>query len=184
MVSSLSPDLAAYNTNLALLETAHSIFARWRSEIRTDALFTTINYVLARFVDPFLAVFRHTASTLLKPESFAPGGPLAPGGGSAADKGLATTVAQVQVVLLDIFHDLTCQDIPPAIEDAQKEFFGQEQGWLVLLLAWEPELLKGEVCVYMLSLSSSFSIILDILRADWCVCDNRTTTQHPPCPRK
>lgn len=114
-----------------MLETAHSIFGRWRSEIRSDALYSTINFVLSRFVDPFLQIFRHTAMSLLS--------------GSLPPKPDAAVMAQTQAVLLSIFYDLTCQDLPPSIEDAQAEFFGAEDGWFVKFLAWDPEVLRGEV---------------------------------------
>ncbi|TDL23186.1 Cse1-domain-containing protein [Rickenella mellea] len=130
MVASLSPDLAAYPTNLSVLESAHSIFGRWRSEIRSDALYSTINFVLSRFVEPFMQIFRHTATTLLSPDL--PGTPE------------TLVMAQTQAVLLSIFYDLTCQDCPPAIEDAQAEFFGAEQGWFVQFLTWDPEHMRGD----------------------------------------
>lgn len=144
LVSSLSPDTNAYNTNLSILETAHSIFARWRSEMRSNSLYTTINFVLSRFVEPFLSVFRYTAAILLSNDS-----PLS--------KSSYETLAQIQAVLLQIFYDLTCQDLPPAIEDAHNEFFGTEQGWFSRIMDWDPEALQGDVSVsFIIHLTSSF----------------------------
>ena len=98
-MSALKPSPDAYATNLSLLETAHSIFNRWRSEMRSDELFTVINFVLSQFVDPFLQVLRFTAGLLLD-------SPLPP-------KEDAETLAQCMVVLINLYYDLACQDLPP-----------------------------------------------------------------------
>lgn len=131
LVSSLSPSPSSYSTNLAVLETAHSIFGPWRSEIRSNELYTVINFVLSRFIEPFLQIFRHTATLLLST-------PL-------PSKDEALVIAQSQAVLLTLFYDLTCQDLPPTIEDAHLEFFGPDQGWFARFLAWDPVLLKEDV---------------------------------------
>ena len=55
----------SYAVNVSVLETAHSIFARWRSETRSNELFKVINFVLAQLAEPFLQVFRYTAGMLL-----------------------------------------------------------------------------------------------------------------------
>lgn len=82
-------------------------------------------------MDPFLQLFRHTANLLLPPAS-------APQG--ADGKGL---VGQL-TLLLEIYYDFTCQDLPPAIEDGHEEFFGPEQGWFVRILSWEAGALGQE----------------------------------------
>ncbi|CAK5267603.1 unnamed protein product [Mycena citricolor] len=107
--------------NLAILQTSHSIFSQWRSHVRSDALFTEINLVLSRFVDPFLGLFRHTASLLL--------------GQTHSEMSLH---AEIMVLLLEIYYDFTCQDLPPAIEDTQAEFFSPPDGWFQKLLLWNP----------------------------------------------
>jgi exportin-2 (importin alpha re-exporter) len=123
---------------LGVLETAHSIFNRWRSAIRTDELYTVINYVLSRFVDPFVAFFRQTATTLL----------------SDPDPRNAIAIAQSQAVLMSIFYDLTCQDLPPALEDNHVEFFGASDGtapgWFLRFLEWDPPALQGDVSTSLL----------------------------------
>ena len=55
----------SHAVNVSVLETAHSIFARWRSETRSNELFKVINFVLAQLAEPFLQVFRYTARMLL-----------------------------------------------------------------------------------------------------------------------
>ncbi|KAH9947043.1 Cse1-domain-containing protein [Amylocystis lapponica] len=117
-----------YEVNIGVLETAHSIFRPWRAASRSDALFTEINYVLERFSRPFLQLFLHTSSLLF--EQTAP--PNLP------------QIAQAQVVLVDIFYDLTCQDLPPDIEESHTQFFGAEGGLFVRLLQWDPPTLRGD----------------------------------------
>ncbi|OCH89837.1 Cse1-domain-containing protein [Obba rivulosa] len=117
-----------YEVNIGVLETAHSIFRPWRAATRSDALFTTINYVLERFTRPFLQLFLHTTSLLF----------------SSPPPANLAVVAQAQVALVDIFYDLTCQDLPPDIEDAHAQFFGPENGLFLQLLAWNPPQLESD----------------------------------------
>jgi exportin-2 (importin alpha re-exporter) len=126
LVNHLSP--TEYGINCAVLETAHSIFAPWRAQVRTDALFTVINHVLARFVDPVLVLLRATAQLLL-----------APGGGAHGD------AARAFAVLVAIYYDLSCQDLPPALEDAHLEFWAADGGIFLQFLAWDPPELRGDV---------------------------------------
>ena len=91
-------------------------------------MFSEINLVLAKFIDPFLQLFRQTASLLLSK----------PGPNHAL-------VAQAMVLLLELYYDFTCQDLPPAIEDTQPEFFAPRNGWFHVFLAWDPEELRGDV---------------------------------------
>ncbi|KDQ49269.1 hypothetical protein JAAARDRAFT_201016 [Jaapia argillacea MUCL 33604] len=126
LVNSLSQD--NYNINIAVLETAHSIFRRWRSQVRSDNLFATVNYVLERFAQPFLIIFRHTSALVLS---------------SPPPPNLAL-LTQAAVVMVDLYYDLTCQDLPPHFEDAHEEYFGPQQGWFTKFLAWDPVELRGD----------------------------------------
>ena len=70
-MASLSAD--DLNINLGVLETAHSIFAPWRSQSRSDDLFSTINLVLEKFTVPFLQLFQLTLQLLFStppPQTF------------------------------------------------------------------------------------------------------------------
>lgn len=131
LVSSLSH--SNYSINVGVLQTAHSIFQPWRAATRSDRLFTNINYVLGRFCEPFLQLFNHTAGILFS--GTAPPDPNSP----------LDLVAQAQVLLVDIFYDLTCQDLPPAIEDAHARFFNPPDGVLLQFLSWDPDSLRGDV---------------------------------------
>lgn len=118
-----------------MLETAHSIFKVWRAQVRSDQLFSEINFVLSKFVTPFLQLFKRTAELLLNPSS-------APSITSPAAN--YALVAQGMVLLTDIFYDLTCHDLPPAFEDNYDEFFGA-QGWFHRFISWDPAELRGDV---------------------------------------
>jgi exportin-2 (importin alpha re-exporter) len=50
-----SPDSVALQ---AVLQTAHSIFRKWRAAFRSDALYTEINFVLSTFAQPFLELLK------------------------------------------------------------------------------------------------------------------------------
>ncbi|GAA5913683.1 importin-alpha export receptor [Sporobolomyces salmoneus] len=105
LVQSLSP--TDFVVNNAVLQTAHSIFRRWRSEFRTDDLFLEIKFVLERFCAPFLSLFQQTDSILstsgLTPDQHA-------------------LVLKTLLYLLQIYHDLNSQDLPEFFEDRLGEF--------------------------------------------------------------
>ncbi|KAH9945469.1 CAS/CSE protein [Epithele typhae] len=120
LVSSLSE--SNFEVNISILETAHSIFRPWRAASRSDSLFSVINYVLSRFSRPFLQLFFHTASLILsdsKPPNF-------------------VQASQAMVLLVDIYYDLVCQDLPPDFEDSHAQFFAAENGLFIKLLVWDP----------------------------------------------
>ncbi|KIP01732.1 hypothetical protein PHLGIDRAFT_336871 [Phlebiopsis gigantea 11061_1 CR5-6] len=120
-----------YSVNIGVLQTAHSIFQPWRAATRSDSLFSVINYVLERFSKPFLGLFQMTAHSLL---TNAPGD---------ATSTLALR-AQAMALMIDIFYDLTCQDLPPDMEDSHAVFFGPESGLFLQFLAWDPAELQGD----------------------------------------
>ncbi|KAJ7077918.1 CAS/CSE protein [Mycena belliarum] len=125
LTASLSP--TSSSANIAILQTSHSIFSQWRAHVRSDVLFTEINLVLSKFMNPFLGLFRHTADLLLSPPA---------GLDTSSASGEYAAQAETMVLLMEIFYDFTCQDLPPAIEDAHAEFFSPPGGWFQRLLAW------------------------------------------------
>ena len=131
LVASLSP--TDYSINIGVLQTAHSIFQQWRAHVRSDELFTEINFVLAKFMTPFLQLFRQTASLLLSDST------------NSFPKENYTFLAQAMIILNDIYYDFTCHDLPPAIEDSQDLFFAPETGWFQAFLLWDPVVLRGDV---------------------------------------
>lgn len=49
------------------------------------------------------------------------------------------------ILLLDIYYDFTCHDLPPAIEDSYEEFWAAGTGYFQAFLAWSPKELKADV---------------------------------------
>ncbi|KAK4688334.1 exportin-2 (importin alpha re-exporter), partial [Tremellales sp. Uapishka_1] len=135
LVNSLTPDNFVINNGV--LATAHSIFKRWRSLFRTDALFSEINFVLSRFCQPHFELFQHVDKLLSTPASQ----PLPPNCS-------LPLLAQALLLLLQIFQDLSCQDLPPFFEDHMSDYMGDDskgqEGWLRKYLSWERTELKGD----------------------------------------
>ncbi|KAF9259931.1 Cse1-domain-containing protein [Marasmius fiardii PR-910] len=121
------------NTILGVLHTAHSIFQQWRAHVRSDQLFTEINLVFEKFMTPFLNLFRQVATALVKNQNFA-----------STPKEEKSILTQCMVLLVEIYFDFTCQDIPPAIEDSHNEFFAGKNGWFPAFLEWDPDELRNE----------------------------------------
>jgi exportin-2 (importin alpha re-exporter) len=114
------------NINLGVLETAHSIFREWRSRARSDAFWSIIKLVHAKFLVPYFQLFELTIKLL----------PATP------DPLLAQTIA----VLIDLFYDFTCQDLAPEFEDRHETFFAEGSGYFMQLMAWDPPQLQTDVC--------------------------------------
>lgn len=89
-------------TNNGVLQVAHSIFRRWRPLFRSDGLFTEINHVLGKFGTPFLALLQNVDAAISQP-----------GGNEDALKANIATLN----LMLKLFYDLSCQDLPPVFED-------------------------------------------------------------------
>ncbi|KAG2034488.1 CAS/CSE protein [Suillus americanus] len=124
----LSLSQTDYSINVGVLQTAHSIFNQWRAQVRSDELFTEINFVLSRFMQPFLDLSNQTANILLS---------------SPAPSNIAI-ITQAQIILVDIFYDFTCQDLPPGIEDAHDSFFAPQTGLFQRFMSWDPAELRSD----------------------------------------
>ena len=92
-----------YHVLLAVLATSHAIFKRWRHMFRSDALYSEINLVLSKMAEPLLTLLQRVHAMLLDPAT--PSATMAP---------LATCL----MLLLQLFYDLSAQDLPPQFEDA------------------------------------------------------------------
>ncbi|KAI9431167.1 importin alpha re-exporter [Lactarius indigo] len=112
------------NINLGVLETAHSIFREWRSRARSDAFWSIIKLVHTKFLVPYFQLFELTIKSLL----------------ATPDKLLAQTMA----VLIDLYYDLTCQDLAPEFEDRHETFFAEGTGYFMQLMAWDPPQLQTD----------------------------------------
>ncbi len=100
LVSRFTPDNAKVNNGV--LEVAHSVFKRWRPLFPSDGLFTEINHVLGKFADPYLQLLQSTDSQIEANASNPPA--------------LKEHVATMNL-LVKLFFDLSCQDLPPQFED-------------------------------------------------------------------
>lgn len=92
---------------------------------------------------PFLDLFNQTATLLL----------------SSPTPSNIAIITQAQIILVDIFYDFTCQDLPPGIEDTHDAFFAPQTGLFQRFMSWDPAELKVDVSnifsVYCASLNSS-----------------------------
>ncbi|KAG9243793.1 CAS/CSE protein [Calycina marina] len=100
LVSRFTPDNP--KINIGVLEVAHSIFRRWRPLFESDALFTEINHVLAHFGPPFIQLLISTDKQIQIHQN---------------DKAILTQHFEVLNLLVKLFFDLSCQDLPPIFED-------------------------------------------------------------------
>ncbi|OLY82980.1 Exportin-2 [Smittium mucronatum] len=104
LVSHFSP--TDVQTNNGILQTAHMVFNRYRSEFRSDMLFTEIKYVLSGFAEPYYQVFLATTQLITK---------------CTDQRSLFETLDSVKYLLI-VFYDLNCQDLPEFFEDRMEEF--------------------------------------------------------------
>ncbi|CDK27317.1 unnamed protein product [Kuraishia capsulata CBS 1993] len=104
LLAKLSPEDMV--TNKGVLKVAHSIFKRWRPLFRSDELFTEIKFVLDKFSDSFLALLKqvdHMIST------------------HSGDQKALKVLFDNMLLLVKIYYDLNCQDIPEFFEDHMEE---------------------------------------------------------------
>jgi exportin-2 (importin alpha re-exporter) len=100
LVSRLTPDNSAVNNGV--LQVAHSIFKRWRPLFRSDDLFTEINHVLSKISTPFLTLLEHTDAAITKNQN---------------DKQALEQNMTTLNLMLKLLYDLSCQDLPPVVEE-------------------------------------------------------------------
>jgi len=102
LVSRLTPDNIIVNTGV--LQVAHSIFSRWRPLFRSDELYTEINHVLTKFAKPYLSLWQSLDAYI---ES------------SKSNKEALQQAFNELDLVLRLFYDLSCQDLPPDFADKQ-----------------------------------------------------------------
>lgn len=135
LISKLNPDTPAVNN--AVLEVMHVIFERWRALSRSDALFLEIKLVLDQLTQPYLAYIVES------------------------DKKFRETKSREWLTSMDllmkIYYDLNCQDLPEFFEDHMTEFMGFMFDYLTMSLdgvdkdadednAGVGEALKTDIC--------------------------------------
>lgn len=105
MVQRLDP--VAHDNNVAILKTLHRMFKRYRTEFRSDELYTEINYVMKHLAEALLQMFRSTDALL---ESH------------ANNREILDKLLRTQILLNKIFFSLSAQDLPAFFEDHLGEF--------------------------------------------------------------
>jgi len=103
---------------------------------RTDQLYSDINYVLARFPEPYFKLFAHVDRLLSSGQPLPPNASL-------------QHLAQAVLLLTQLFYDLNCQDLAPFFEEHMADFMGDKssgkEGWLRKYLSWSAPELQGDV---------------------------------------
>ncbi|ODV84031.1 hypothetical protein CANARDRAFT_9028 [[Candida] arabinofermentans NRRL YB-2248] len=107
LVNKLSLD--NMESNKGVLKVAHSIFKRWRPLFRSDELFTEIALVLSKFAEPFLELFKRVDDLIDQ---------------NSNDKNALSVLFDNLLLLVKIYFDLNCQDIPEFFEDHMQEGLG------------------------------------------------------------
>lgn len=88
--------------NKGVLKVAHSIFKRWRPLFRSDELFIEIKMVLDKFAIPFMEMLKNI--DLLIDQNL-------------QDKNKLKELFENFLLLVKIYYDLNCQDLPEFFED-------------------------------------------------------------------
>ncbi|KAJ2584660.1 importin-alpha export receptor [Coemansia sp. RSA 1836] len=142
LISDLVSKLSAtdYHVNNGILQTAHTVFKGWRSEFRSDLLYTKINYVLNQFTEAYMQVFVTTDKLIDE---------------HAGNRSALQILLHSLMLLCQIYYDLNCQDLPPFFEDHMAEFMQTFHKYLVYLnphaesdddVAGDLEEVKASIC--------------------------------------
>lgn len=88
--------------NRAILSVCHSIFKKWRPLFRSDELFLEIKMVLDKFAQPFLQMFVELDKLIDV---------------NGQNASLLNIYLENMLLMVQIYYDLNCQDIPEFFED-------------------------------------------------------------------
>ncbi|CAK8690429.1 unnamed protein product [Clavelina lepadiformis] len=124
-----------------VLQTAHSLFKRYRHEFRSDKLWTEIKHVLQQFAAPLTQLLNTTISLAEQHSS---------------NEGVLRVLFSSLVLICKIFYSLNYQDLPEFFEDNMETWMTHFHSLLTtdnLLLhtehdeeAGHVELLKSQIC--------------------------------------
>ncbi|SCW02940.1 LAFE_0F17634g1_1 [Lachancea fermentati] len=89
-------------TNKGVLTVAHSIFKRWRPLFRSDELFLEIKLVLDKFASPFLNLLKTVDEQI---------------NANPNNEAMLNILFEVLLILVKLYYDMNCQDIPEFFED-------------------------------------------------------------------
>ncbi|KAI8351996.1 importin-alpha re-exporter [Mortierella sp. GBAus27b] len=164
LVSKLNPN--DFVTNNGLLQTAHSIFQRWRPLYPSDNLYTEIKIALESFCAPYREVFLATDAMVDSNPQNVP---------------QLKVLFQTLYLLTEIYHDLNCHDIPEFFVTHLQEFLGLFHKYLRYenpLLVGEDEdspgpvlQLKASICeiveLYSKRYEEDFASLPDFIQTSW-----------------
>ncbi|KAH9266101.1 hypothetical protein BASA83_010843 [Batrachochytrium salamandrivorans] len=104
-----SPALSLQNLdgNVGVLQTAHSIFKRWRHHFRSDALYSEIKFSINQFASPYFEFFKAIDAMI---------------DSSKDDKPRIEKLLEILLFLIKIFYSLNCHDLPEFFEDHHAHF--------------------------------------------------------------
>ncbi|CAK9435521.1 uncharacterized protein LODBEIA_P02480 [Lodderomyces beijingensis] len=114
LVGKLSP--TDWISNKAILLVSHSIFKKWRPLFRSDELFLEIKLVLDKFVEPFLQLLTELDGLIDK---------------SKDSEAELVIYFDNLLLLMQIYYDFNCQDIPEFFEDHMNELMAIVHKFLV-----------------------------------------------------
>lgn len=93
--------------NIAVLRTLHYVFKRYRSEGRSDELFSEINFVMAQFAPILLQLYAKLDALMMA---------------NGQNKPVLEHIVSSAVYCNKIFYSLSSQDLPAYFEDHMAEF--------------------------------------------------------------
>ncbi|TPX53175.1 hypothetical protein SeMB42_g00951 [Synchytrium endobioticum] len=123
LVTRLSP--TDFNVNNGVLQTAHSIFKRWRHQFASTKLFTEIKFVLDQFCAPYLQLFQTTDALIDQ---------------NRTNPSQLRILFNTLLLLTKLFYSLNSQDLPEFFEDHMAEFMNL----LLKYLKYSNPLLESE----------------------------------------
>ncbi|KAF9905820.1 importin-alpha export receptor, partial [Lobosporangium transversale] len=123
LVSKLN--LNDFVTNNGLLQTAHSIFQRWRPLYPSDNLYTEIKIALESFCDPYYKLFMATDNMIQS---------------NSQNAAQLKVLFETLHLLTEIYHDLNCHDIPEFFVTHLQEFMS----FFHKYMTYDNPLLSGE----------------------------------------
>ncbi|KTW25617.1 hypothetical protein T552_03477 [Pneumocystis carinii B80] len=157
--------------NQGILQTAHSIFGRWRGKFRSDLLFSEILFVLEKFSVPYRNIFLRLDELIMQ---------------NSDNKEALELLFKNMILCLKIFYDLNCQDLPEFFEDNIQQWMGLLHKYMNYsnpLLISEDQDIEGPlekvrsniyeiVELYTQRYEDAFSMLPEFVNASWNLLTN------------
>ncbi|KAF9387437.1 importin-alpha export receptor [Mortierella sp. AD011] len=161
LVSKLNPN--DFVTNNGLLQTAHSIFQRWRPLYPSDNLYTEIKIALESFCEPY----RQATDAMIQ--------------ANPQNAAQLKVLFETLYLLTEIYHDLNCHDIPEFFVTHLQEFLGLFHKYMTYdnpLLTGDDEdapgpilQVKASICevveLYSKRYEEDFSSLPEFIQTSW-----------------